>query len=129
MEAKQIDSEIEMRRLELEKYKIDTSNQTKIAVAELQALGYASGNNSEADSSGIETNAEESELKLAKAAESHIKRLREANKIALDAQDMKLRGIKLNNDIEVSKEKLALEREKLAIERKKVSSYSKQNKK
>lgn len=129
IEAKNADRDMAMMELELEKYKIDSNNQAKIAVAELQALGFASGNNGESDSSGIESNAEESELKLAKAAESHIKRIRETNKIALDSEDMKLRGIKLNNDMEVSKEKLKIEREKLDIERKKLSSYSKTNKK
>lgn len=37
----QINAELENKKLELEKYKTDTNNETKILIAELQALGYA----------------------------------------------------------------------------------------
>lgn len=116
-------NELEMMKMDLEKYKIDSTNQTKIAVAELQALGFAN-NNSETSSTGDITNeAEESQLEIAKTAESQIKALRERGKALLDLEEMKLKSKKLDNDIKVSNEKLKLESEKLSIERKKVKSY------
>lgn len=121
-QADALANELEMMKMDLEKYKIDSTNQTKIAVAELQALGFAN-NNSGSPSGDITSEAEESQLEIAKTAESQIKALRERGKALLDLEEMKLKSKKLDNDIKVSNEKLKLESEKLSIERKKVKSY------
>jgi hypothetical protein len=46
----QLTIELENKKLEMEKYKVDSANETKILVAELQALGYQTG---EVDNSAI----------------------------------------------------------------------------
>lgn len=130
LELKRVESETEtmlrMQGLELEKYKIDTTNSTKIAVAELQALGFAN-NRSEDDGEGSITERAKLLSDITnKRAKEYMDQIKETNSSNLKRMELALKKEKLDSDKNMDKEKLKIEKEKLVLERKKINSKSKQ---
>lgn len=126
-ESDKMTMELELMRMDLEKYKIDANNQAKIAVAELQAIGYANRFSERDVTPDIEESADSAREGIAKNANLNVKTMRERSKMLLDSEELKLKSKKLDNEIEVSNKKLKLEKEKLEIERKKLSAYKAKN--
>lgn len=128
LEMKRAEAEVEaslrMQELELEKYKIDTTNRTRIAVAELQALGFASNRSEDAHEDSIIDRAKTlSDIHNSKSKE-YMEALKEANKVNLKKAELDLKKQKIESDEKMDKEKIKLEKEKLAVEKKKIKSYS-----
>ena len=130
LEMQRIEAEVEatlrMQELELEKYKIDTTNRTRIAVAELQALGFANNRNEDAHEDSIIDRAKSLSDIQNKKSKEYMESLKEANKVNLKKAELDLKKKKIESDEKTDKEKIKLEREKLAVEKKKIKSYSKQ---
>lgn len=129
LEMKKVEAEMEaslrLQELDLERYKIDANNATKIAVAELQALGFANSRSEEDEEGSIIERAKALTDISSKKSKEYMESIKEANKNNLKMMEMSLKKQKLDNDEKNDAEKLKLEKEKLAIEKKKVKSYSK----
>ena len=121
----EIESQLRMQELELEKYKIDTTNSTKIAVAELQALGFANNNSENSEEDSIINRAKSLSDISNKRAKEYMEQIKEANKNSLKRAEISLKKEKIAADKKMDSEKIKLEKEKLAIERQKIKSYSK----
>lgn len=120
-------NELELMKMDLERYKIDANNQAKIAVAELMALGYSSKGADGSVAGVIGNTADESTDEADKNSNDEIKAIRERNKTIMDLEDLRLKNKKLDNDIKVSGEKLKLEKQKLEIEKSRANSQSRSN--
>jgi len=115
----QLQAEIERNKLELQKYKIDQDNITKITVAELSALGYAE--DKDADDNGVPDIIEEAKLALERQ-KSYEKDFNDKTKLAQEKEikskelALKDREIRSKEKIEQTKLKMVQEQNKNQIE-------------
>ena len=118
---KETELAMEQSRLDLERYKIDTDNQTKIYVAELNAYRGSAEQDSDADGTPDIMEIAEFGLKQ-NQFESDImdRQMQESNKRLESIEKRYAEKLKLNAEIDAEKKKFTLENEKLKLEEKKL---------
>lgn len=122
-QAREIEVSLRLQELDLEKYKIDMANSTKIAVAELQALGFAGdGTNDETE---IINRAKAISEILSKASKERLEEMKEENSNNLKKMDLSLKRDKLASDKRIDRQKLELEKKRLELEKRKLNSQNK----
>lgn len=115
-EAREQELMLEEAKMELERYKIDADNQTKIAVAEISA--YRGAEEKDANNNGIPD-----PMEIAKDAtqqrkidqDAYIKRYEARQKREIEDQKVKLEEKRMEHEMKLQKQKddAALEREKI----------------
>ena len=122
-EVKQQELAIRQQEMELEKYKIDSDNQTRIAVAQLGA--YKFQENLDADNNGIPEPIEIGNLALKRNqldADIADKQMQASIKQSESIMKQNNERAKIANQREAEKRKAEIEKQKISLEEKKLAT-------